>query len=253
MQLTAYQTRLVKAGDSLEEILAESLPPLTERSIVVVASKIVATSERRFIPKITGDKQEKYALIRQESEYFLPATASKYEVMLTVKGNWMFANAGIDESNADNQYILWPEHPQRSAVELWYFLRRKYSLQEVGVTIADSRSLPLNWGVTGHAIAHCGFNPLQSYIGQPDLFGRLMKMEQLNVAQSITAAASLVMGEGAEQTPVAVASDMPESIEFVDHEPTQTELDQLHIELEDDIFAPLLTAVEWQKGGQQKN
>lgn len=252
MQLKSYRTKLVRANDSLEEVLLESLPMVPERAVVIVASKIVATCENRFVTKITGSKAEKYALVEQEAEQYLPATSSKYELMLTVKGNWMFANAGIDESNAAGQYILWPKDPQRSANTIWRFLRRKYSLKEVGVTIADSRSLPLNWGVTGHAIAHCGFNPLRSYIGTPDLFGRLMKMEQLNLAQSITAAAVLEMGEGAEQTPLAVATELPDGIEFTDHEPTPTELAALHIELADDIFAPLLTAVSWRKGGQHK-
>ncbi len=252
MQLMSYKTKLIEAGDDLLEIISESLPLLKERSIVIIASKIVATCENRFVPKQLDTKEEKYELVRQESEHYLPATASKYEVMLTVKGNWMFANAGIDESNADGQYILWPNDPQMSANLIWNFLRRKYSLKELGVTISDSRSLPLNWGVTGHAIAHCGFNALQSYIGLPDLYGRKMKMEQLNVAQSITAVAALVMGEGAERTPLAVAIELPESIEFLDHKPTPGELAALHIELEEDIFAPLLTSVNWQKGGKHK-
>lgn len=249
MQLVAHHTKLVTKTDTLEEVFVASLPELHERSVVIIASKIVATCEGRFVPKLTGEKQEKYALIEREAELFLPPTASKYEVMLTIKGNWMFANAGIDESNADDQYILWPSDPQASATAIWNFLREKYFLKELGVIITDSRSLPLNWGVTGHAIAHCGFNPLNSYIGKPDLYGRPMKMEQLNVAQSLAAAGSLLMGEGAEQTPLAVASELPDSIQFSDHAPTPEELSLLHIEIADDIFAPLLTSVEWQKGG----
>ena len=250
MKLTSVSTKLVTVDDNLEQVLSDSLPTLGERSIVVIASKIIATTQNRFVEKLTNTKEEKYRLIEQESEYYLPATASQYEVMLTVKGNWMFANAGIDESNANGQYLLWPDNPQAAAESIWHFLRKKYNLTELGVTVSDSRSLPLNWGVTGHAIAHCGFNPLYSYIGKPDLFGRPMKMEQLNVAQAITAAGALVMGEGAEQTPIAVASELPDSIEFLDHPPTAQELQALHISLEDDIFAPLLTAVTWQKGGK---
>lgn len=252
MKLKSYRTTLVHAGDSLEEILVDSLPALSERAIVVIASKVVATCENRFVPKIQNTKIEKFLLVENESEYYLPATASQYEVMLTIKGNWMFANAGIDESNADGKFILWPDDPQQSANSIWKFLRRKYNLHEVGVIITDSRSLPLNWGVTGHAIVSCGFVPLLSYIGKPDLFGRLMKMEQLNVAQSIGAAAALVMGEGAEQTPVAVATELPGNIVFCDHEPTYAELKALHIDIADDIYAPLLTAVSWQKGGKRK-
>ena len=114
--------------------------------------------------------------------------------------------------------------------------------------MSDSSSIPLNWGVTGHAIAHCGFNPLRSYIGKPDLFGRLMKMEQLNIAQSVTAAACMEMGEGAEQTPLAVVENLS-GVEFHDHVPTTAELAALHIEIEDDVYAPILTKADWKKGG----
>jgi F420-0:gamma-glutamyl ligase len=32
-----------------------------------------------------------------------------------IKGNWMFANAGIDESNAGgDNFVLWPKDPQAS-------------------------------------------------------------------------------------------------------------------------------------------
>lgn len=168
--------------------------------------------------------------------------------MLTVKGNWMFVNAGLDESNANDQYLLWPSDPQKSANEIWHFLREHYGLQEVGVTISDSTSIPLNWGVIGHAIAHCGFEPLKSYIGTKDLYGRFLKMEQVNIMQAATAAAVLEMGEGAEQTPLGLVEGVRDVV-FRDRPPTQEELATLHIDLEDDAFAPILTKADWKKGG----
>lgn len=33
--------------------------------------------------------------------------------------------------------------------------------------MSDSRSFPLNWGVVGHGIVHCGFAALKSYVGRP--------------------------------------------------------------------------------------
>lgn len=248
MQMTAYKTRLVKPGDDLEEVIAESIPSLPERSLVIVVSKIVSTCENRFVPKVSGTRQEKHDLVRQEAELYIEPSESKYDVMFTIKRNWVFANAGIDESNADGSYILWPKDPQASAERIWNFLRQHYGVKEVGVTISDSRSTPLNWGVVGHAIAYCGFNPLRSYIGQPDLFGRPLKMEQVNMAQSITALASVEMGEGNEQTPLGVVSQIKD-IEFQDHPPTAEELAAQHISIEADIFAPLLTKVGWKKGG----
>lgn len=214
-----------------------------------IASKIVSTCENRFVPKVTGDRQEKHDLVRQEAEWFIEPHSSKYDLMLTIHRNWMFVNAGIDESNADNQYILWPKDPQASVNAVWRFLREHYNIKEVGVTMSDSISIPLNWGVMGHAIAFCGFNPLKSYIGKPDLFGRTMKMEQVNIMQSVTAAAVLEMGEGNESTPLGVVRDVKD-VEFLDHEPTATELAQLKIALEDDAYAPILTKAEWKKGGK---
>jgi F420-0:gamma-glutamyl ligase len=216
---------------------------------VGIASKIVSTCENRFVPKVTGDRQEKHDLVRQEAEWFIEPHSSKYDLMLTIHRNWMFVNAGIDESNADNQYILWPKDPQASVNAVWRFLREHYNIKEVGVTMSDSISIPLNWGVMGHAIAFCGFNPLKSYIGKPDLFGRTMKMEQVNIMQSVTAAAVLEMGEGNESTPLGVVRDVKD-VEFLDHEPTATELAQLKIALEDDAYAPILTKAEWKKGGK---
>lgn len=249
MQISAYKTPLITAGDDLFQIIAESLPTLPERSVVVVASKIVSTCENRFVPKVTGTREEKHDLVKQEAELYTDPHSSKYDLMLTIKRNWIFVNAGIDESNADNQYILWPEDPQQSVNEIWEFLRNHYGVTEVGVTMSDSASMPLNWGVTGHAIAFCGFKPLRSYIGTPDLFGRPMKMEQVNLAQSLTAAAVMEMGEGNEQTPLAVVENIS-NIEFSDRVPTPAELASMKIALEDDAYAPILTKADWQKGLQ---
>ncbi len=246
MEIRAYKTRLVTVNDTLTEVIAEAIPELPERSIVVIASKIVSTTENRFVPKHSNDKNEKHELVRKEADLYLEPHSSKYNLMLTIKRNWMFVNAGIDESNSDNQFILWPEDPQKSVNEIWHFLREHYGVKEVGVTMSDSTSIPLNWGVVGHAIAYCGFNPLRSYIGKPDLFGREMKMEQLSIMQSVTAAAVMEMGEGAEQTPVAVVSDLT-NVEFKNEVPSESELAAQKIEIADDAYAPILEKVDWQR------
>lgn len=253
MHATAFKTKLVRNGDDLFAVLGEALSAsLPERSIITLASKIPATCEGRFVPKTAGTRQEKHELVKKEADYYLPSTLSKYDIMLTIKQNWMFANAGIDESNADDQYVLWPKDPQATANEVWQWLRQTYGLKEVGVIITDSRSMPLSLGVVGHGISYAGFEPLYSYVGKPDLYGRPMQMEQVSVVQTIASMSSLMMGEGAEQTPLAVFSELPDLVVFTDHTPTSEEATLQHIPLEDDIYAPLLTSVDWQKGGSGK-
>lgn len=251
MKVTAIKTPLIRAHDDLTEVIKQALPNLKERSILVIASKAFSTCEGRFVAK-TDDPEQKFSLIRQEADFYTEPHSSRYQLMLTIKHNFLFVNAGIDESNANDQFILWPNDPQASVNQIWQFLRSHYKLKEVGVTMSDSSSLMLNWGVVGRAIAHCGFNPLRSYVGKPDLFGRTMAMEKTNVMQSLTDAAVLEMGEGNEQQPLAVVEDISQ-IEFLNHEPTLAELAELKINLEDDAFAPILTKAEWQKKSSPRN
>ena len=61
--------------------------------------------------------------------------------------------------------------------------------------------------------------------------------------------AAMVMGEGAEQTPMAVIEDLP-FVSFVNRNPKKSELSGLSISIKDDLYAPLLTKADWQKGGK---
>lgn len=250
MKVQAIKTPVIEIGANLPQMITECLPTIEERSVIVIASKIFSYAENRIVKKTSDSKDEKWNLAKKEADWWLDPNDSKYQCMLTIKGNWMFANAGIDESNANgDSFALWPKDPQQSLNQIWLFLRDQYHLREVGVIMSDSRAIPFNWGVTGHAIAYCGFEPLYSYVGKPDIFGRLMKMEQINVAQSLVVVGTYMMGEGDEQTPLAVITGL-EKVKFQDHVPTQTELAALKINLEDDIFAPIIKSAPWHQGGK---
>lgn len=256
MHVTAYRTPIIQPGDDLFHTLRGALPErLPERCVVAVTSKIVALCENRVIPfssKAMNDPEveraEKHALVRQYAEKYTEPHSSKYHMMLAVIHGMMFVNAGIDESNVEKGYVLWPADPQAAVNEIWQFIRTTYGLNEVGVILTDSKTQPLFWGVTGASIAHCGFSALNKKVGVPDLFGREMKMTHEGVAQALAAAAVFEMGEANEQTPLAVVSEIRD-ITFQDRSPTQEELDFLRIELEDDVYAPVLQSAPWKIGG----
>lgn len=240
----AYKTKKVLSGDDLFEILESSLPKLEENSVVAVSSKIIALCEGR----VAEDTEEiRDRLVEEEAEYYLPRHSNKYDFCISIKHNTFTATAGIDRSNGNGQLVLWPKDPQKSVNEIREWLVEKFNVQNIGVITTDSKTSPLRWGVTGVAIAHSGFEALKSYVGKPDIFGRLLHFEKTNIADSLATAATLVTGEGDEQTPLAVITDIP-FVVFQPRNPTQEELDSLHIELEDDVFHPLLTAVAWKKG-----
>jgi F420-0:gamma-glutamyl ligase len=74
-------------------------------------------------------------------------------------------------------------------------------------------------------------------------------MTKVNVADALAGAAVLVMGESNEQTPLAVITDIP-FVQFQSRNPTNIELNSLHIAIEDDVYAPLLTSVHWKKNAR---
>jgi dihydrofolate synthase / folylpolyglutamate synthase len=115
------------------------------------------------------------------------------------------------------------------------------------VVVTDSRTTPLRLGVTGVALAHSGFRALNDYVGKQDLFGRALRMTKVNVMDALATSAVLVMGEGSESTPMAVIDELP-FVTFQPRAPSAAELSELRIALEDDLYAPLLTRVEWQRG-----
>jgi putative folate metabolism gamma-glutamate ligase len=245
MNIIPIKTPIIVAGDKdIFEVIDEALPVIEEGSIIAITSKIVSICEGNVIPK---DAISKEKLIVKEADLYLPATLSKYGHHFTVTHNTFIPTAGIDESNGEGYYILWPSDVQKTANEIRRHLSAKHGLQNIGVVITDSTCQPLRRGVYGISLAHSGFLALRNYIGKPDLFGRPLAVTQSNIAGGIAAAAVLAMGEGAEQTPLCLLTDLID-ISFQPSDPTKVELEELTISLEDDLFAPFLTAVDWKQG-----
>ncbi len=247
MKITAIKTeKIVPDKKNLFSILDQYIEGFREKSILAVTSKIVSICEGRAVPIAIADKQK---LIEEEADLFLPPEENKYNITLAVKNNILAPSAGIDESNANGHLVLWPADPQKSANEIRKYLMRRFNVKRAGVIITDSKTTPLRWGTTGVAIAHSGFSALKNYIGRQDLFGRKLIVTKANMMDALAVAAVLVMGEGNEQTPIAVIEDIP-FIKFQSRNPTKKELLDLQINIEEDLYAPILKSAKWRKGGK---
>jgi dihydrofolate synthase / folylpolyglutamate synthase len=249
VKINAIKTRLVHANEcSMEMLLEESLPQLEERSIVAVSSKVVALCEGRVVPKSTVTKED---LIKRESEFYTPDSFNKYGFNFTILNNTFIPSAGIDESNGDGYFVLWPENPQQAANEIRAFLTKRFGLRNLGVIITDSTCMPpMRSGTIGVMLAHSGFAAVKKLAGTKDLFGREFLVARSAIGGGLAAAANVVMGEGAECTPIAVITDIP-FVAFRPHDPTDAELDAVYISPEEDLYAPFIMTAPWQKGGRQ--
>ena len=205
MEYIPVKTRIVKPPqDDLYAVLNDSLPQLKERDIILISSKIVAIGEGNCIP--VGDV-EKTELVAQESDLNIPR--EYWPSPLTVKHGAFIGTAGIDESNADEHYVLLPKKPFDSAKKLHEYLSNQFNLKELGIIITDSHSTPLRRGATGISIGWWGFEPTINHVGEEDIFGRELKIEVTNLVDGLAAGANVVMGETDECQPVVIARDTP--------------------------------------------
>lgn len=240
MQVSPLKTKKIIDGDHLFSIIDQFLPLIKEGSILAVTSKIVAICEGNTFDR---DQKDLSALIKEEADNYLETDAP---YVLTIKNNILIPQAGIDESNSDGRFVLWPRDPFQSAREIREYVVNKKPLKDFGVIITDSKTSPLRHGTTGISIAHAGFTALKDYRGKEDLFGRKLKVTLADQADALASGAVLVMGEGAEQTPMALIGDL-EFIKFDADAPTAGEKQDQKISIEEDLYGPLLRAVTWIK------
>jgi len=244
MNVSAIKTHKITTRDTdILRVLDQYIHDLSERSVVAIASKIVSLCEGSVVSKENTTKEE---LVEKEADMYIPSQENPYGFHITIKNGIMVASAGIDESNGNGSFVLWPKDPQKSVNLIRKHLRDTFELKELGVIITDSKTSPLRWGVTGIAIAYSGIAPLYSYVDRPDVFGRKMRVEKLNILDCLATASVLVTGEGEEQTPIAVIRDIPHA-SFRDQDPTEEEIEHLKISLDEDIYAPLLKNASWKK------
>jgi F420-0:gamma-glutamyl ligase len=154
------------------------------------------------------------------------------EISLTVKCGVIIANAGIDESNGNGYYVLWPENVSELLRQIHEFLRKKFGIKNLGLISVDSKIEPMRRGTIGVSQGIFGFNPIRDCRGNGDIFGRNLRITTMNLADALAAAACHLMGEGAECRPLVVARG-DENIEFG----TEFSLENLIIGGETDLFA----------------
>ena len=214
---------IVQPGDALAPLVCAALAheglALEAGDIVVVASKIVSLSESRQVrldqvkvspeairlAEETGKDARLDELILRESVAVVRAKPGL--IIARHRLGLVGANAGIDQSNIDHadgeSALLLPLDPDASAAALRTELGDRFGVAP-GVIVSDSMNRPWRMGSLGVAIGCAGVPVLDDRIGDPDLYGRTLQHTIVNVADSLAAAAVLLMGETSERTPAAL-------------------------------------------------
>ena len=251
MIVTAYKTHKIKVGEDIYQILDKYLPKLSENSVVAITSKIISITQGDVVKN--DGIVNKEDLIKQEADFYIESQVpTPYgKIFLTRKDNHIAFSAGIDESNADGNYILWPKNLQVVTNKIWEYLRKKHKIKNLGMIVTDSRIIPARTGIVGFCLSWCGITATRDYSGTKDIFGRELKFTNISVIESLATAATYEMGETNEQTPLAVLSDLP-IVTFQNRAPTNQELSDAVFPIEKDMYGVLLNAAKWLKGGGGK-
>ena len=209
--------------------------------MLFITSKILAIHQGRCV-KINSSVKKDYLIKKEADKYIHRRLASYGNFFLTIKNSTLIPSAGIDESNGNGYYILWPQGIVPLLKELRVYLKKKFKLKNLALIATDSHTIPLRYGVIGISIGSCGLEPLYDYRGKPDIFGRKLKYTKTNVVDALSAMAVLLMGEGNEQTPIMILRGA-KFIRFT----TKSSRQKLVIPYLKDLYAPLLKVFEHKK------
>lgn len=235
MNIQAIKTDRVTYPQDLNQFVDKFLPKLFEETVVAVTSKIVSLCEGRTVDPSSITKK---ALIQQEADHVILSDGANEDIILTYKNRILIPSAGIDESNSDGRYILYPKDVFSSAQRLCIYLKQRRNLKHLGILITDSHTTPLRHGVIGIALAWCGFQPCKSFVGAPDLFGHPLQVTHINVADALAVSAVFNMGESSECTPLAIITEAPH-VQF-DEGTKEHNVDEIAIDPQVDLYRPLL-------------
>ena len=244
---------LISSGDDLAKIIAETAEKngldFEDGDVIVAAQKIFSKAEGRVVnlrdvaasrraqrlAKTVRKDPRFVELVLRETKKVLKASC---EVLLVedVRG-LVCINAGIDKSNVEgrDEFALLPENPDGSADECRRRIR-ELTGKEVAVVICDTYSRPLRRGQVNFAIGIAGINPFRDYRGREDLFGQVLKVKNVAVADEIVAAAELLMGQGDEARPVVILRGLDESIVLRE----KGRIEEVFISRKEDLFRNVL-------------
>jgi coenzyme F420-0:L-glutamate ligase/coenzyme F420-1:gamma-L-glutamate ligase len=225
---------MVKTGDDLVDITWRSVSQagikLEDGDILALAQKIVSKAEGRWMNLVTVQPSERAAslaekidkdprlveLILQESKAVLRTRPGT--IIVEHRLGFICANAGIDHSNVAGEakpneewVLLLPENPDASAQKLRQRLE-ELSGAQLGVIIIDSHGRAWRQGVVGVAIGLAGLPGLVDMRGKSDLFGYNLRITTIGAGDELAAAASLVMGQANEGTPIVHIRGFPYSL-----------------------------------------
>ena len=216
-EVIPIKTDLIKPNADFIEVFKASLIAnnieIKNYDILVIAESVLATMQGRIVNLDTIHPSEKAIQLAKEYEMdprYVDVIMNESDiiyggvknVLLCKKLGNLLANAGVDQSNAPIDHVVLLPNLQE-LTELRKKVEDFYGIQ-IGMILTDSRTQALRRGVIGLALATTGFEPVESFIGRKDLYGKELKFTYRALADDIACAAQIEMGESDESIPFVI-------------------------------------------------
>jgi coenzyme F420-0:L-glutamate ligase/coenzyme F420-1:gamma-L-glutamate ligase len=212
---------IINAGDRLGELVCKAAEkqgtPIQDGDILVVTHVIVSRAEgnivnldsiqpSEFAKKIAEQYEKDPALVEvvlRESKGVV--RMGNGSLITETKHGFVCANSGVDRSNVpgERNVVPLPKNPDSSAENIRNEIR-KLTGRNVAVIVSDTHGRPLRMGEINVAIGVSGIRPIRDRRGEKDLFGYVLKIKQTAIADELSSAAELVIGQADEAAPVAI-------------------------------------------------
>jgi coenzyme F420-0:L-glutamate ligase / coenzyme F420-1:gamma-L-glutamate ligase len=212
---------LIKEGDNLGQLIVEAAKtqntPLQEKDIIVITHVAVSKAEGNVINLDQIQPSDRAKQIAQKTgkdpalvEVILRETKDivrlgQNSIITETKSGIICANAGVDRSNilGERNVAPLPKDSNASAQNIRAEIKR-LSCVNVAVIISDTHGRPLRMGEINVAIGVAGIKPIRDRRGEKDLFGYVLRIKQTAIADELSSAAELVIGQANEGIPAAI-------------------------------------------------
>jgi coenzyme F420-0:L-glutamate ligase/coenzyme F420-1:gamma-L-glutamate ligase len=205
-----------KVGDQIVKAAKEEGLQIQNHDVVIIAQKIVSKAEgmvvdlksitpsafAKAICKATGKDPRHVETILRETASIVRMRQG--HLIVQTRHGFVCANAGVDRSNVekDDSVTLLPVDPDRSAREIRNRIR-DLTGADVGVIISDTFGRAWRIGQVDVAIGVDGLRPTQDYRGTKDMFGHVLNVTQIAIADELASAAELAMKKS-DRIPVVI-------------------------------------------------
>lgn len=211
----------ISKGDDVAGLIIKAIKEtnqsLLENDVVVITHKIISKAEGKTIDLSTiipSEESNKISLNTGKDPRLVELIVSQSNEIVKIerdiiiaetKHGFVCANAGIDASNvgkSSNHVVLLPDDPDESARRIRNDIKSRTNVN-VSVIVSDTFGRPFRKGQVNVAIGSAGINPILSYVGNTDMYGKILKVTEIAIADELASAAELVMGKSS-RIPVVI-------------------------------------------------